>query len=563
VVVQKSGAWKSGTDEHHNAAGTTFPEPGHRRFTGTKTISGMKKFLSRFLLAATLLLAGAAVFVYTRLQDRFPGYIVDIQPSRQPPAPLKAGFAAVPITPAVPDTWTDANGDARFVESDGDTWQDGNGNGRFDAVWMAGFQNRRPAQGVHDDLWARAMVLDDGHTRLALVVLDAIGFGHDEVIRVRRMLSETAGVDYVIVTSTHTHEAPDLLGLWGESEYQSGVDPAYMALVRKQAARVVEDAVAALRPAVLRFAEEPAAAADLVMDSRPPMVPDPGMQLLRAVDAETGQPLGTLVQWANHPETTWSGNLLLSSDFPHFLREGMEKGVDVGDSTVVPGLGGICLYVNGSVGGLMTTAPDFGIRDPFRDTVYVVPSFDKARAQGQALALLATRALTDTTGVEQPSDLSEGNILLCARTLELPLDNPLYRLAAGLGVLDRGMSGWFRLRTEVAAWRLGPATFLHHPGELYPEILHGGIAAPAGGDFSLPPQEVPPLRSLMPGTYRFNVGLSNDEIGYVIPESQWDEAAPFTYDFHEAPYGEINSVGPKTAGLLYRQLTEVIDQISR
>ncbi len=523
----------------------------------------MKKIFFRIMLAAVLLLAGAIVFLYTRFQDRFPGYTVDIRPSPQVPSPLMAGFAARSITPAVPDTWTDVNGDARFVEADGDTWQDRNGNGRFDAVWMAGFQNRRPAQGVHDELWARAMVLDDGHTRLALVALDAIGFGHDEVIRVRRLLPAAAGVDYVIVTSTHTHEAPDLLGLWGASEYKRGVDPAYMAWVREQAALAVEDAVAALRPAALRFAEEPRAAAGLVMDSRPPQVTDPGMQLLQAVELETGRTLGTLVQWANHPETTWSGNLRLSSDFPHFLREGLEKGIVVGDSLIAPGLGGICLYVNGSIGGLMTTAPDFGIRDPFRDTVYVEPSFDKARAQGQVLAYLAGQALTDTSASARSATLSQGNILLCARTLDLPLDNPLYRLAAALGVLDRGMSGWFRLRTEVAAWRLGPASFLHHPGELYPEILHGGVEAPLGGDFAGPPREIPPLQSLMPGTYRFNIGLSNDEIGYVIPESQWDAEAPFTYDYQEAPYGEINSVGPKTAGLLYTALAAVIAELDR
>ena len=52
-------------------------------------------------------------------------------------------------------------------------WEDSNGNGRFDAVWLAGFHNRRPARGVHDDLWARAMVLDDGRTRVAIVSQNA------------------------------------------------------------------------------------------------------------------------------------------------------------------------------------------------------------------------------------------------------------------------------------------------------------------------------------------------------------------------------------------------------
>jgi hypothetical protein len=56
-----------------------------------------------------------------------------------------------------------------YNEADGDTYTDKNGNGQFDAVWLAGFQNNRPASGVHDDLWARTMILDDGSTRIALV----------------------------------------------------------------------------------------------------------------------------------------------------------------------------------------------------------------------------------------------------------------------------------------------------------------------------------------------------------------------------------------------------------
>ena len=46
------------------------------------------------------------------------------------------------------------------------------------------------------------------------------------------------------------------------------------------------------------------------------------------------------------------------------------------------------------------------------------------------------------------------------------------------------------------------------------------------------------------------VGLANDEIGYVIPRSEWDAKAPFAYRREEAQYGEQNSVGPRTAPAL-------------
>ena len=82
-----------------------------------------------------------------------------------------------------------------FWEEDGDTYQDGNGNGQFNPVWIAGFQNQRPAQGIHDELWARTMVIDDGSFRLAYVVLDAIGYFNDDVISIRKKVSEDAGFE--------------------------------------------------------------------------------------------------------------------------------------------------------------------------------------------------------------------------------------------------------------------------------------------------------------------------------------------------------------------------------
>ena len=70
------------------------------------------------------------------------------------------------ITPKFPDSWADLDGNAQF-DPDIDSRVDGNGNGEFDAVWMAGFQNNRPAQGVELPLKAVATVLDDGEHRLA------------------------------------------------------------------------------------------------------------------------------------------------------------------------------------------------------------------------------------------------------------------------------------------------------------------------------------------------------------------------------------------------------------
>ena len=330
----------------------------------------MKTFLKisgSLLLGVVIVLA---LWIHSNLKDRNPGYKADMMINGNNMSPLKAGFAAVPITPEVPDKWIDKNGDARYRPEDGDTFTDGNGNGVFDPVWIAGFSNGRAANGIHDDLWARTMVIDDGKTRIAIVVLDAIGFMNDDVIDVRKRIPAESGVTYTIITSTHSHEAPDLLGLWGETPYKSGINKKYMEFVKDQAAKSVADAVKNMKPALLYVSEDLTGAIPLVKDTRAPQISDSGLRLIRAVDKENGKTLGSLIAWADHGETLWSKNLLITSDFAHYFREGVEKGVFSGDSLVKPGIGGIAVYINGAIGGLMTTHPSLPVQDPFTGKEY-------------------------------------------------------------------------------------------------------------------------------------------------------------------------------------------------
>jgi hypothetical protein len=514
----------------------------------------MKKIVKYSALSLLALIVVLAPVAYSNLRDRHRGYHVDIDIFPPVPGTVRAGFAAMKITPEVRDTWNDTAGNSRYRPDEGDTFNDVSGNGNFDAVWMAGFHNRKPAQGVYDDLWARAMVLDDGQTRIAWVALDAIGFFGCDVIDVRKKLPETLGIDYVILSSSHTHSAPDLMGLWGPRDLRSGVDPDYKDYVKRQSVAAIAAAVEQLRPARFRFATDPESAASMITDTRKPVIFNPELRIMQAVDLETGSTLGTLVQWDNHPETIWNMNLLITSDFPHYLREGIENGVWHADSLVTPGLGGIAMFVTGNIGGLMTTSPSVGIECPFTDTIFYEPSFDKVRAQGLSLARMTLNAIKSPGAVE----METGGITLRAKTINLPLHNRLFRLGAVLGLFDRGLTGWMKFRSEIAYWQLGPAGFLHHPGELYPEIADGGIEAPCGQDFDILPVEIPPLREIMQDEFKFITGMSNDMIGYIIPKSQWDRKPPHTYDNDSPPYGEINSLGPETGPILHSAMKGLI-----
>ena len=228
----------------------------------------MNKWFKGFLIffsSAILILVG---YLYFNVRDRHPGYNVDISVKNNNQTVLKIGFSAVSITPEIADHWTDVNNDAKYVPGDGDTFEDVNGNGKFDPIWIAGFGQKRAANGVHDKLWARTMVVDDGQSRIAITSIDAIGFMNDDILDVRELISEDAGITYSVISSTHTHEAPDLLGLWGSSFFKSGVNPDYLADLKKKTAQSIDEAANNLEPAKFKLAINPKDAIVVVKDTR-------------------------------------------------------------------------------------------------------------------------------------------------------------------------------------------------------------------------------------------------------------------------------------------------------
>ncbi len=516
----------------------------------------MKKAFKIIGLVMILLVVVLVIIGFSNLKDRHPGYSADLKIINESTSELKAGFAAIPITPEVPDRWVDKNNDAKYKPKDGDTFIDGNGNSKFDPVWIAGFSNSKPANGINDDTWARTMIIDDGKTRLAIVILDAIGFMNDDIVDVRKMIPAETGVTYTIIASTHTHEAVDLIGIWGESPFKCGVNKEYMNFVKKQIVQSVVKAAENVRPAKLEISEDLTGAIPLVKDTREPQVFDSGMRMIKVVDKENGEIMGSVVAWADHPETLWSKNLLISSDFPHYLREGVEKGVFYGDSLMVPGIGGVCIFMNGAVGGLMTTHPSLTVKDPVTGIEYNEASFEKTETQGKILSMLALEAM------ENPSEvIDSAGISMVVRTLKMPIKNTIFKLATFLGVMDRGTSGWMKMRSELAVIKIGNISFSTVPGEIYPELVNGGVEAPEGNDFGIQPLETPAIREMMPGKHKFIIGLANDEIGYILPKSQWDVKAPYTYGRDNSPYGEENSLGPETAGIIHGNLKEMLGEL--
>jgi hypothetical protein len=272
--------------------------------------------------------------------------------------------------------------------------------------------------------------------------------------------------------------------------------------------------------------------------------------VLQAV-APDGRTLGTVVSWGNHPEALGGDNTLLTADFPHYLNRRLEES-----------LGGTAVFLVGSIGGLMTP---LGLElEDAQGQPIPADSFALARAVGERVAASAVEALR-STGRESHSSALEYR---SARVF-VPLENRLFRLAAFLGVLDRPVFSGGEpattvfgddLETEIGYLRIGEVEMLCVPGEIYPELVVGGIQDPQdpGADFPGAEREAP-LMGKLTAEYRLVIGLANDEIGYILPRSQWDADAPYAYGRQEPQYGEINSVGPSAAPLLTRAFATLLE----
>lgn len=475
-------------------------------------------------------------------------------------AEFQAGFGTRVITPQGFETWTDVDGDAQY-DPEVDTFEDTNGNGLFDAAWMAGFQNGRAASGVHDDLMAVAAVFDDGEKRIGIVTADVVGLMANFVASVRTAVPPELELDYVLVHATHNHEGPDTQGLWGAADFESGVSDVYMARLKAEMVGALEDSVAALEPARLSMATIEGYDATLgTMDTRKPLILDPGIRVLM-LKRNDGSVIGTLVNYGMHVELAWDKNLSFTADLAGYLRRGLSTGLDYDGEIVRPGLGGTTLWLTGNVGGLMTVLPGEAVTDPWTQEEITESGHAKARAFGYGVASAVLDTIVKPDGFyEDPSP----SLSVTARSVDVPLANYPLAAASLLGLLDRDFDvGLFppqlTTETEVALLKIGEARIATVPGELYPEIAVGGIENPTGADYEMAPVEVPPFRSAMQGRVNLMVNLANDAIGYIIPKSEWDNEAPWIYDYEEETYGEVVSVGPDGAPAIHGALLPLLE----
>jgi hypothetical protein len=373
-------------------------------------------------------------------------------------------------------------------------------------VFLAGFQGDRRASAVHSDLYARALALRLGERTAILVVCDLIGLHYDEIAEIRAALAPR-GIppDSLIVACTHTHSGPDTLGLWGPDQTSSGVDPAYMASIRRA---IVEASLEALTfgcPVRMRAATA-RMPAGYIANYRTPGVVDDEIAVIQ-FERPNGEILATLLNLACHPEVLMGESTVISADYAGAACRAVEQAV-----------GGVALHVSGALGGMLS--PAIEQRNP-----------DGVAAMGQAYAEAALTALSSSELAEIP------RFEFRRTTFSLPMTNPLFTTAQKAGVLRRRGLEEGQLTTTCAYVDLGPAQMITIPGEMLPRL---GFE----------------LKAALPGPVRVLAGIAEDELGYILPDDEF--ITPTDYLNPGVQYEESMSIGPNTGSLVMAAAKELV-----
>ena len=425
-------------------------------------------------------------------------------------------------------------------------------------TWQGGYGARRhPCVGVHDDLFARALVLagDDGSPAGAVVAVDISGLSHDLADAARRRAERATGIPAgsIALCASHTHGGPATRGFVGRDEGPQA-DEDYLRLLEKYLAGAVAAAARELQPVAVRLGRGQAGfnvnrrvrtPEGTLMRPNPEGAVDREVVVVRLDAVEDGRapgaagaPLAVLLRYTCHATAMGAQNDLITADYPGAAAAFVEQAYG-GRATA--------LFLQGCAGNVRPNlaSPGGGFRSAdWPELARLGRELGAATVGAAEQAAFAARA-GSAAGAGGGGEPAAGG-----KTVELPFDlsppaDELRALAAaGRWPDGRGLSETERqwaTRTagalaegplpggtpaEVQVFRLGHAWLVTLPGEVFVEIgwkVRDAVAAAAGAA----PADV------------VVAAYANGGVGYVptaaaIPEGGYEVTA---YRHGGRPYG--------------------------
>lgn len=375
---------------------------------------------------------------------------------------------------------------------------------------IAGGPINRRFSSIHDSLFIKAVVVEKAGESVVLFTADCIGLMNPFLQEVRRAVHAYLpehGPDtaHIVMSSTHTHSGPDVVGIWGPDLQTSGVDTVYLQGVVEAAARTIVKAWMNRRPA-RAWTAVTEHGRDWVHNICVPDEIDRSLTVIGFDDME-GHALVSMTNFSCHPTFLDAAYDAVSADYVFGFYEEMDRV-----------RGGVNVFLQGSIGGWVQPEGQ-------------QQTFENAAGKGRGLAL----AVAEASG--RAKQLPVDAIGFRRTALKLPLENPAFEHLSATGVIRRGMEG--TVETEVAAFHIGSAWFVTHPGETSP---YYGLET----------------KKLMPGSGpKFVLGLGMDALGYILKPAFFNSKPPLPH----APYLTGMSVGPQSGPLLMQGIQSLFREL--
>jgi len=193
-------------------------------------------------------------------------------------------------------------------------------------IELAGYPHHpRHNLGVHDPLYAGCLILDDGRTRLAIVTLDILMYSKSYVRALRERVNLRTGIPTgnLMVCCSHTHSGPWASGRLDLEALEKKLKPdaGYLHTLDARLERLVEEANASLFEAKIGIGKGYCGREQGVGGNRhdPRGIADPEAWVLGVQDSK-GNWRACLLKYALHPTFLHSDNLLVSADYPGYIR---------------------------------------------------------------------------------------------------------------------------------------------------------------------------------------------------------------------------------------------------
>jgi len=203
---------------------------------------------------------------------------------------------------------------------------------------MGGFSDRTATfTGVHDDIFVRALVLDDGTAPLALIGSDLMAIDAAMVQSVRTEIEKATQIPAanIVVSSAHNHSAPSYYQLERRGETKLPLRDFLVEQFAEAAIEAYEKRV----PARIGFRTGVLNGATRNRQQENEDVIDPQVGVLRVEELEGRKIISILFNFTGHPVILGSDNLLLSGEYPGAACRAIEKL-----------MGGVAIFTQGACG---------------------------------------------------------------------------------------------------------------------------------------------------------------------------------------------------------------------